>query len=47
MAGKGDTYRKFDKNKWDANRDLAFGKPKKSKSEGKKTINTQKGKKNA
>ena len=47
MAGKGDTYRKVDKRKWDANWDLAFGKSKKSKSEGKKTINTRKGKKNA
>ena len=47
MAGKGDTYRKVDKRKWDVNWDLAFGKSKKSKSEGKKTINTQKGKKNA
>ena len=47
VAGKGDTYRKVDKRKWDTNWDLAFGKPKKSKSEGKKIINTQKGKKNA
>ena len=47
MAGKGDTYRKVDKKKWDANWDLAFGKSKKSKSQDKKTINTQKGKSNA
>ena len=40
MAGKGDTYRKVDKKKWDANWDLAFGKSKKSKSQDKKTINT-------
>jgi len=47
MAGKGDTYRKVDKKKWDANWDLAFGKHKKSKSQGKKTINTRKGNGNA
>ena len=47
MAGKGDAYRKVNKKKWDANWDLAFGKSKKIKSQGKKTINTQKGKRNA
>ena len=47
VAGKGDAYRKVDKKKWDANWDLAFGKSKKSKSQDKKTINTQKGKSNA
>jgi len=47
VAGKGDAYRKVDKKKWDANWDLAFGKSKKSKSEGKKTINTRKGNRNA
>ena len=47
MAGKGDAYRKVDKKKWDANWVLAFGKSKKSKSEGKKTINTRKGNGNA
>ncbi len=47
VAGKGDAYRKVDKKKWDANWDLAFGKSKKIKPQGKKTINTQKGKKNA
>jgi len=47
MAGKGDAYRKVDKKKWDANWDLAFGKSKKNKSKGKKTINTRKGNRNA
>jgi|TARA_R100000406_G_scaffold51655_1_gene35102 hypothetical protein len=47
MAGKGDTYRPVDKKKWDSNWDLAFGKSKKSKSKGKKNINTPKGTKNA
>jgi hypothetical protein len=47
VAGKGDAYRKVDKKKWDANWDLVFGKPKKSKSQGKKTINTRKGNRNA
>ena len=47
MAGKGDAYRKVDKKKWDVNWDLAFGKSKKIKSQGKKTINTRKGNRNA
>ena len=47
IAGKGDAYRKVDKKKWDANWDLAFGKSKRNKSKGKKTINTRKGNSNA
>ena len=47
VAGKGDAYRKVDKKKWDANWDLAFGKSKRNKSKGKKTINTRKGNSNA